>query len=295
VALTAPGVDAAKARPQVPDHPLMSSMSNEDKVAFETIASQPEALHSAILEVATHEHILVQLPALWNDFELAVGGTVQELDEEDRKALQHLVQHPGLLEALVEGGPHDQIVLRRRLEAYPNEIAEVALNAGLDHYGLVSTLHAEVAVAVHDFEALIGTSSPRTQAAFREVVGYPQLTSLLIEQLEATRQLGGAMRVDPEGTTASFAILGSDVRRARLQAEEEAEQRRIAEERARREAAAREAQRRAERRANRLYWGRYPYWGSSACWYGDPHFHHYRYMGHRRCWYPWHRYRRAWW
>lgn len=295
LAMAASSAHAAKARPLVPDHPLAASMADEDKIGLETIAGQPETLHPAILEVATHDDVLVQLPAIWNDFELGVAPLTQTLEEDDRKALQHLLQHPGLLDAIVSGGPNDEATLQARFEAFPPEVRTVASNAGLEHYELMRALQDNVLKADAAFEALISTTSPEVQAAFREVVGHPELTSLLLQQLEATRQLGGAMRVDPRTTPAQFASLGREVRRAQKQAEEQAERQRIAEERARREAVAHEEQRQAERRARRLYWGRYPYWGSNACWYGDPHIRHYGYAGHRHCWYPWHRYRRAWW
>jgi hypothetical protein len=286
---------AAETGPLLPDHPLTASMASADRIAFESIAAQPESLHPAILLVASHEHVLVQLPAVWRDFELELAPQIEGFDEDERRALQHLLTHPGLLDALVEGGPHDEAELLQRLEAFPEEVREVALVAGLEHYGAMNDLHGQIDRAVARFERLIRPEPAEVQAAYREVVGHPQLTSLLLDQIEATQQIGGAMRAEPKRTPERFASLGRDVRRARKQAEEEAERRRIAEERARREAAALEAQRRAERRARRLYWGRYPYWGSSACWDGDPFIHHYGYGGHRHCWYPWHRYRRVWW
>lgn len=282
--------------PLVPDHSLARGLGDADRLALEAISRQPAALHPLILAVVERGETLVRLPAIWSDFEVAVAPIVAGYSEGERTALQDLLRHPGLLDALVEVGP-DDAPLQARLQAFPEAVRATALVAGRDHHALLVALSGPVERAEEAFERALSGLPAETQEAFRRVAGEPDLAALLLEHMEASESLAGAYRIDPAATLSQLRDLSRQVedelarREAQRQREEEAAMRRAdrkAEERRKRE---------ARRRAWR-YWGGYSHWGSS-CWYGDPWYDHYYGTAWRgswsRCWYPWNRYRRVWW
>ena len=147
-------------------------------------------------------------------------------------------------------------------------------------------LGAARAVACH-FSVLV-------RGAQLMVAGPPVVLHATMEDV-TKEQLGGAARIDRPGTLAQLAEMHALVLARKKEAESRAAMEHAAEVAARQAAAEREAQQREERRRRRLYYGRYPYWGSSACWYGDPAFDPYWRWGSSRCWYPWRGYGRRWW
>jgi hypothetical protein len=253
------------------------------------MALQPEYLHPSLLEVSRNGDLLVQLPALWADFELSVAPLLAPYDDDDRAALQHLMRQPGLIDLLADRVGSDAADLGTALDPYPEALREVAAVMLSEHPQLLLGLQDRTQHAVEAFEALIADRPPNTRDAFREVIGEPVLTSLLIEHAYVSQMLGGSAVVDGPGTLEQLASLRRQAVEGKREAEAAAERRRIALEQAQKLAAQREAQRKAERRARHLYWGRYPYWRSS-CWHGDPFFDPYWSVGHGRCWYPWYRY-----
>jgi hypothetical protein len=281
--------------PYAPDNPLATGLDEEQKIALESIALQPEMIHPSILEVSRNGDLLVQLPALWADFELRVAPLLEPYDEDERKALQHLMRQPGLVDQLAARVGGDESDLDVLLAPYPEALRDVAHAALRDHPQLLVGLQSQVEAAVDAFELLIAGRPPGTRDAFREVVGEPALTSLLIEHFDVSQQLGGAATVDTQGTLAQLVALRREVVQARREAEAARERRRRALEQAQKLAAERAEQRRVEQATRRLYWGQYPYWGSSSCWYGDPLYDPYWSVGHGRCWYPWYRYGRYRW
>ena len=276
--------------PFAPDHPLTKGLPDRDQIALESLAAEPEDLHPAIVTVAMSEDKLVQLPALWTDFDVSVRPLLDGYAESDQAAIQDLLRHPGLVRDLVGARPDDAEGLRTVVARYPQAVRSIAIDAAQDHRELLVGLLERVDRAVKAFEALIASTPPETQQAFRTVVGHADVTSLLIDHIRATERLAGSGRVDRAATVAELAGLGAQVaERKRLAAEEDA-RRRADEERRRRE-------KEEQQRRGRLYranaW--YPYWGASSCWYGDPYYRtRYRGVG-ARCWYPWSRYRHRWW
>ena len=283
-------------QPLAPEHPLAQGLTAAQAVALETIALQPEPLHPAIVEVAVNDHLVILLPTVWSDFEVSVQPLLAMYDEDERRALQDLMRYPGLLRDLVYDAENETDGdLDSRLAAYPERIRSVARTVATQHQPMLRSLVADVDAAVGGFERVIAGAPPETQQAFREVVAEPQLISLLVDHFGTTQQLGGAARVDRPGTLARLAELHALVLARQQEAEARAAMQRAAEEAARKAAAEREAQRAEQRRRRRLYYGRYPHWGSSACWYGDPAFDPYWHWGSSRCWYPWRGYGRRWW
>lgn len=294
--LLASASTASVPQPLAPEHPLAAGLTTAQAAALEAIALQPVSLHPAIVEVAVNGQILVLLPTVWNDFDVAVQPILTGYDEDERRALQDLMRYPGLLRDLVYDAENETDGdLDTRLAAYPESIRSVARTVATQHQPMLRSLVAFVDAAVAAFERIIADAPPETQQAFREVVGEPQLASLLLEQFGTTEQLGGAARVDRPGTLAQLAELHTLVLARKQEAESRAAMQRAAEEAARKAAAEHEAQQREERRQRRLYYGRYPYWGSSACWYGDPAFDPTWRWGSSRCWYPWRGYGHRWW
>ncbi|MBW2698190.1 MAG: hypothetical protein JRE70_17035 [Deltaproteobacteria bacterium] len=275
--------------PFVSEHPLEKGLTREQRIALESIALQAEILHPSVLEVSRNADLLLRLPALWADFELSVAPLFAPYDDDERAALQHLMRQPGLVELLADRVTSGEGDLEAALEPYPEALRDVARAALSNHPELLLGLRAQTQGAVLAFEALIATRPPDTRDAFREVVGEPVLTSLLIEHPDVSLMLGGAAVVDGPGTLEQLALLRRQVVEKKREAQAAAERRRRALEQAQQRIAEQEAERRTERRARRLYWGRYPYW-SSSCWYGDPFYDPYWSVGHRRCFYPWYRY-----
>jgi len=293
-ALVSPSVYAASA-PFAPDHPLEEGLPTELKLAVERIAMLPAELHPSLVEVALHEGVLLGLGVIWRDFEFELEPLLGAYQEGERAALQDLLRHPGLLEVLVAGGPQSEAELGRRVKPFPEAIRELAVTAGRDHYALLVALEGPFDTARQSFETLMAQQPPPVERAFREVLAHPAAIGLLSEEFAATQQLAGSARVDRSATEAGLAQLGRTVHRRVEEERIEAERRAVAAERAGKEREAREQQRRAERRARRLYYGRYPYWGRSSCWWDDPFYEPYGFIGHRHCWYPWPRYRARWW
>jgi hypothetical protein len=127
------------------------------------------------------------------------------------------------------------------------------------------------------------------------VISRPELTALMVENLDVAQLLAGASRIDAAGTAAALQELRRLVERREREETIEAERRRVAVERAMKERAAREQRQREDRARRRLYWGGYPYWRGNACWYGDPYSRGTYRHGRGRCWYPWYGYHRRWW
>jgi hypothetical protein len=277
--------------PLVPDSSLAKGLSTEDHLALESLALEPVRWQADIFEVVLHGEVLVQLPAIWNDFEVAVQPAVASFSEGERAALQDLMRYPELIETLVRVGPSDPEALERELASYPESIREVATVAGLDFQPLMVLLADHLKVAHDAFESLLSGLPTRTHEAYRRLAGDPALFATLIEHLSVSERLAGSYRVDPVAARSELAQL-------RRQVLESQEQREFEQERLRAERKKQEKLERRRRRYERsLYYGSYPYWGSSW-WYGDPFYgHRWRRYGwySRHGWYPWHRYRRRWW
>jgi hypothetical protein len=285
----------AAGRIYAPDHPLALEMSDRQRLVLETIAMQPEDLHPAILEVVLHEEVLILIPTLWSDFEIAIAPVLEPYDDSERAAVQHLARYPGLMDELVRVGNGDETLLEGAVSSYPETVRALAQVAGRDHQPLLLVLTTQSRASTLAFESLIADRSPRAQSAFREVISRPELTALMVENLDVAQLLAGASRIDRVGTATALQDLHRVVEQREREEAMEAERRRVAVERAMKERAARKQQRRDDHARRRLYWGGYPYWRGNACWYGDPYNHGYYGHGRGRCSYPWYGYRRRWW
>ena len=120
----------------------LEALDEDGEEVLEVLASRPAALREAALVATQYPDVLIRTELIQARSSAAFGLRVQQLDREDQEELWELVRTPGLLSAIVEGGPKDEAALAEIAAAQPEAVRDIAVHLGTEHFALLEEAEA---------------------------------------------------------------------------------------------------------------------------------------------------------
>jgi len=173
-------------------------LMREDSAAVNALVLYPDTIRIDIFEACEYPAAIVNIAALQksssNDFASMVSG----YSKDEQEDIWNLSRYPDLISALVNGGEKSESEVENIVAQYPDDIHETALKYGRGHYELLQKINQSMSEADAKFKQVINDYPPVTQEALRELIGYPEIISLLNDHLSLTVRVGDHYRRDPQ-------------------------------------------------------------------------------------------------
>ncbi|MEZ4217172.1 MAG: hypothetical protein R3E88_11890 [Myxococcota bacterium] len=161
------------------------------------VASRPAAVRDAALEASLYPDTLVRMELIQARSSAAFEVRAERLDREHEEELWELVRYPGLLSDIVEGGAKSDAALEDIADAYPDDVRDIVLHLGGEHFATLEEAHAIRAAADVEFDDAIAGLPDDARAAFRELVDDPELLAAMGRSPSAVAQLADEYRASP--------------------------------------------------------------------------------------------------
>lgn len=200
--------------------PFLERLKAEDPAALDAVVLYPEDVREAIFVASTEPGLLLRLQNMQNRSKAAFEELIDSLEGEDQKKFWELGRYPELIAAMAAEKKLKKKELAEVLRDYPTEIHGVAQDFNKRHREAVRALHALNEASNAAFAALIEPESREVQAAFKALIGLPELLDILNRNIALTAELGDIFARNPEGVRARAAELGLEAARRNAEADQ---------------------------------------------------------------------------
>lgn len=189
----------------------------QDSVDATTIAGYDAPVRASTFEVATNPQIVANL----NDLRLKTNNEFKNklstYPREVQQQLWNLARYEGLINELVSAGQLANETRRNLLAKYPDDIRSDAEDCVKNHFDALKDVNLTYNKFNEGFNAMIALLPGVTQKAFKDLLNYPDLLSLLSNNMNLTVRLGDFYHKDAAVLVAAFDTLHNQLEAQKAQ------------------------------------------------------------------------------
>jgi len=202
------------------DKALLRELAKENQKSIEALALYPEDARLAILEAAKYPEVLIKMQGIRDKTGAAFRTLIEDYPRTTQDIFYDLTRFPGLISDLVVR-QNKRDPLGPPLQVLPENKRAEALGVVERNIGTLAKINDLNNTAQRAYDNLIAGYSAPAQAAFRTLLGLPEVVDILNEDLRFTIMVGDVYREDPAWVIRKMDSLNLAV--ARAHADEQAE------------------------------------------------------------------------
>jgi hypothetical protein len=178
------------------DKALLRELAQENTSSIEALVLYPEDARLAILETAKYPEVLIKMQGIRDKTGAAFRAQLENLPRSSQEILYDLSRYPGLIAELV-AHKNDRMELFEVLKQIPENDQVEALAVVESEMNSLIEINALNQAAQGAFDELITRYPAPAQAAFRTLLGLPEVLDILNEDLRFTILVGDVYTDDP--------------------------------------------------------------------------------------------------
>jgi hypothetical protein len=195
---------------QTPEDNRPSAFS--DSTLVSAIAPYRDDVRHSILLASQQPQVLTRIAQQQGSSQDAFINLIQSFGQTKQGWFYDIARFPDVMHTLATLPANtSQSSVQAATKALPADLQETAWKLYRHHHAdlvQVDNLNQQAGQA---FDSLIAPLDLPTQAAFRQLIGMPDVMSLLTQQIDKTAQLGQAFQADPAGVTQNLNTLHDNV------------------------------------------------------------------------------------
>lgn len=196
---------------------LLLQMSSEDTTALHALVLYPEDVRTAIYEASAYPEVIIKAHSLQKNTSESFNSLISEFSREEQEELWDLARYPGLIRKLTEGGRKSNRNIKDILQDYPAEIHETAQNYGRNYYATLEKMNQLNTQADRTFNEILSSYPQSVQNAYHELIQYPEVLTILNDNMKMTVIVGDLYRTNPEFVKQHMDSLSLEIARRNAQ------------------------------------------------------------------------------
>jgi len=185
---------------QSPDRNTLLQMIDEDRTTIDAIAGYNQDIQHHILQVAKTPEALNKIEELQKKSQLRFREIIDNYDRDAQSAFYEMARYPNLISDLVSNGLPSDSEVDRIVSNYPEDIHATAKSYARRYYDVLVRIDQLNNEIDGEFQDYLEPYSPRTRESVKVLLAYPEIVSVLIDDMKFTTQLGEVYNEDPEWT-----------------------------------------------------------------------------------------------
>ncbi|QKZ12816.1 hypothetical protein [Spirosoma sp. KUDC1026] len=184
------------------------AVSNADQSIVSAIAPYRDDVRHSILLASQQPDVLSQLAQQQNSSQRAFTNLIQSYGQTRQTWFYDLARFPAILHDLAMLPPgSSQATVQDVTKSLPSDVQESAWKLYHNHHNDLVQADNLNQHADRAFTDLTTSLDQPTQAAFRQLLGMPDVLTLLTQQIDKTAELGRAYQTDPVGVAQNLTDL----------------------------------------------------------------------------------------
>ncbi len=189
------------ARAQDNDKEKLLRMMEEDRSTMDAIAGYDNKVQGDILQLAQTPEVLNIMQDLQKKSEIRFRDIIVPYDRDVQAAMYDLSRYPDLISNLVRNGKPSAAEVNAIVLKYPSDIQETAKKYARSYYEAlvkIDNLNNEID---RDFQSYLSPYDDQTRNSVNDLLKYPEIVTVMVEDKDFTQQLGVTYREDPQWVT----------------------------------------------------------------------------------------------
>lgn len=171
--------------------------SAEDSSAINALSLYPDSIRLNIFEACQYPEILVRLAMNKEKSAASFKEIISTTDRKAQEELWNLCRYPELISALAVSEKSESEI-DRITERYPSEIRQYANKYGRNNRTLLKRIDSLNTETNRSFETLLEGYPEKTVRAYRELLFFPEVLSILNDHLDIAVMAGAGYKRNPE-------------------------------------------------------------------------------------------------
>lgn len=202
------------------DRALLRELAKDNRKSIEALALYPEDARLAILEASKYPEVLIKMQGIRDKTTAAFRTLIEDYPRNTQDVFYDLTRFSGLVPDLVARQNNRQ-GMQEALGVLPENKRAEALAVAERNPGTLAKINDLNQTAQRAYDNLIAMYPAPAQAAFRTLLGLPEVVDILNEDLRFTILVGDVYREDPAWVIRKMDSLNLAV--ARAHADEQAD------------------------------------------------------------------------
>lgn len=176
----------------------LGPLSAADSAAINALVLYPDTVRSWILDAARYPEAIVRTSLLQQKTSNEFANAISMLTKEEQEVIWNLTRYPGLIDVLAAGDKKSAKALNEIAMSYPEEIQQSIKDYGSkfhEKFGEIGRLQNQSSAA---FEEILKNYPSSAQSAFKELVYFPEVLSILNDHLQMTVLMGDMYQRNPD-------------------------------------------------------------------------------------------------
>lgn len=195
----------------------LTQLMQGDSVDVSTIAGYPTAVRQQVFEAATQPQVIANLNDLRIKTNNEFRSKLSTYPREVQQMIWNLARYEGLINQLVSAGQLANEARRNLLANYPEDIRTDAENCVKNHFEVLKDVNLTNNKFSEGYSALIALLPGTTQSAFKGLLNYPDLLTLLSTNMNLTVRLGDIYHKDATLVIPAFETLHNQLEAQKTQ------------------------------------------------------------------------------
>ncbi len=183
---------------QQDEQALLRQIEQDDQTAVDAIAMYSPEIRKDIFEAARAPEVIVRLHSMQEKTKEVFTNLLTSYSKEEQEKIWNLTRYPALISEIAYGQKKTEGEINTILLQYPEEIHQIALEEGTQHYELLLQIAQKNTKYQADFEKVLRDYPPETANAYRDLIKMPEVLNTLYDNLQLTLIIGDLYKKDPK-------------------------------------------------------------------------------------------------
>jgi len=177
---------------------LLKQVVSENEDAVNAIAMYPRETRKIIFEASEYPEVIAKLNSMQKNSQDAFENLIAAYSKDEQEEIWNLTRYVGFIDEITSGNKKSEVEIVNIVNNYPEEIHKAAINQAMNNYDLLVKIDSMNKNYNSDFELLLNGYSPEAINAFKEIIKYPEVLSILFDHMQYTVVIGDYYKKNPE-------------------------------------------------------------------------------------------------
>lgn len=177
---------------------LVQQVINDNQKVVNAIALYPSGIRKEIFEASLYPEVIVKLTSMQKKTQKEFDELLSPLRQEEQEKIWNLTRYNGLISDLCASPNTSKEQISSILSRYPEEIRTSGIEEGMKQQELLCKINQSSTRYDAALDQMLNGYPPETDSIFRDMINYPEILTILSDNMQFTVLLGDAYKRNPK-------------------------------------------------------------------------------------------------
>jgi hypothetical protein len=177
---------------------LAQQVMQENQKVVDAIALYPAGIRKEVFGASLYPEIIVELTSMQKKTQQEFDDLLSPFQQDEQEKLWNMTRYTGLISDLCASPPTSKEQVALILSRYPEEIQAAGIEEGMKHHELLCKIDQNSRKYDAALDTMLREYPPEVDSIFRDLINYPEILTILSDNMQFTVLLGDAYKRNPK-------------------------------------------------------------------------------------------------